>query len=122
MTRRTRAAAAAAAAAAATVAADFADAFPTPVTIEDQSNTAADTQEVTTQETAVPAEMTRRTRAAAAAATAATTTDFAAAFPTPVTTEDQSNTAAGTQEELSLIHILRCLRASKWSSRGAADH
>ena len=84
--RRTRAAAAAAAAA---VAADFAAAFPTPVTIEDQSNAAADTEEATTQEVAVPAEMTRRTRAAAAA-TAAVVAD--------IPTEDQSNMAADTEE------------------------
>ena len=85
--RRTRAAAAAAAAAA--VAADFAAAFPTPVTIEDQSNAAADTEEATTQEVAVPAEMTRRTRAAAAA-TAAVVAD--------IPTEDQSNMAADTED------------------------
>ena len=47
MTRRTRATVAAAVA--------FVAAFPVPITTEDTSNTAADTQEVTTQEAAAPA-------------------------------------------------------------------
>ena len=64
--------------------------------------------------------MTRRTRAAAAAA--ATAAAFADAFPTPVTTEHQSNTVNDTQEETmqeAAVPITRRTRAAAAAAAAA---